>query len=211
MLIHPNKTAHPNVHPTFKGKSLMPQLDKVTFLSQFVWLCFFFFSFYLTLVKHFLPKMSRLLKLRQRKMNASQEGSLLTVQETDTLHQTSDNLILNGIKVSRSYFSTAYQSTSDWVSSVVETTNQTAFKPLNEAYIASLRKSQDDHGFLWLDLNTLLAPGSRTYLQNGVPPLSGLKQEALFTSLMIKGLQKSKLSSKGTSLKSPTRSTKKKA
>jgi hypothetical protein len=43
----------------------MPQLDKVTFLSQFFWLCIVFVSLYLILVKNFLPKLARIVKVRQ--------------------------------------------------------------------------------------------------------------------------------------------------
>jgi len=43
----------------------MPQLDKVTFLSQFFWLCIVFSSLYLLLVKIFLPSIARLLKGRK--------------------------------------------------------------------------------------------------------------------------------------------------
>jgi len=42
----------------------MPQLDKVTFLSQFFWLCIAFSGLYLILVKTFLPYLSRILKVR---------------------------------------------------------------------------------------------------------------------------------------------------
>ena len=51
----------------------MPQLDKVTFLSQFFWLCIFFGGFYIFQLKFFLPKMSRILKFRKKKMNESRE------------------------------------------------------------------------------------------------------------------------------------------
>jgi Leucine-rich repeat (LRR) protein len=47
----------------------MPQLDQVTYFSQFFWLCIFYFTFYVFIVKTFLPKISRILKLRAKKMN----------------------------------------------------------------------------------------------------------------------------------------------
>ena len=52
----------------------MPQLDKVTFLSQFFWLCFFYIGFYFLVLKFFLPKMTRILKLRKNKLSYSQQG-----------------------------------------------------------------------------------------------------------------------------------------
>jgi hypothetical protein len=68
----------------------MPQLDKVTFLTQFFWLCIFYFGFYLLLVKHFLPRMARLLKLRQAKMSLSQGG--FSLQEKSELQKTKSTL-----------------------------------------------------------------------------------------------------------------------
>jgi hypothetical protein len=46
----------------------MPQLDQVTFLSQFFWLCIFYFAFYFYIVKYFLPSMGRIYKIRAKKM-----------------------------------------------------------------------------------------------------------------------------------------------
>lgn len=43
----------------------MPQLDPVTFLSQFFWLCIVFSSLYLILVKFCLPNIARILKVRE--------------------------------------------------------------------------------------------------------------------------------------------------
>lgn len=49
----------------------MPQLDKVTFFSQYFWLLIFFFSFYFFVVKYILPKMIRIYLLRQRVLNGN--------------------------------------------------------------------------------------------------------------------------------------------
>nr|QGP70620.1 ATP synthase F0 subunit 8 [Tetraselmis sp. CCMP 881] len=53
----------------------MPQLDLVSYMSQFFWLWFFFLGFYLALVQHFLPKMARILKFRHKKMASIQDQS----------------------------------------------------------------------------------------------------------------------------------------
>jgi len=53
----------------------MPQLDVVSYFSQFFWLCFFFLGFYFSLVQFFLPKMARILKLRTEKMTKIQSQS----------------------------------------------------------------------------------------------------------------------------------------
>jgi len=62
----------------------MPQLDTVTYMSQFFWLCFFFLGFYFSLVQFFLPKMARILKFRQEKMSKIQTQSSSYLSETQT-------------------------------------------------------------------------------------------------------------------------------
>jgi len=52
----------------------MPQLDKVTFLSQFFWLCIVFFSLYLLLVKFSLPSLARIVQVRHAISNRVEEN-----------------------------------------------------------------------------------------------------------------------------------------
>jgi ATP synthase subunit 8 len=42
----------------------MPQLDKVTLFSQVFWLIFLYFFFFLIFLKYYLPKFSKLFKIR---------------------------------------------------------------------------------------------------------------------------------------------------
>ena len=49
----------------------MPQLDKVTFFSQYFWLLVFFLSFYFFVAKIILPKMTRIYLLRQRVLSSN--------------------------------------------------------------------------------------------------------------------------------------------
>nr|YP_009646604.1 ATP synthase F0 subunit 8 [Chloropicon primus]QBX98445.1 ATP synthase F0 subunit 8 [Chloropicon primus] len=44
----------------------MPQLDHVTYFSQYFWLCVVFFAFYGACVKFYLPGLSRLTKYRNK-------------------------------------------------------------------------------------------------------------------------------------------------
>ena len=62
----------------------MPQLDTVSYMSQFFWLCFFFLGFYFSLVQFILPKMARILKFRQEKMAKIQLQSSSYLSETQT-------------------------------------------------------------------------------------------------------------------------------
>jgi hypothetical protein len=62
---------------TTKRNKIMPQLDKVTFLSQFFWLCIIFSALYLSLVKFYLPSLARIVTVRQHMISsASSDGDL---------------------------------------------------------------------------------------------------------------------------------------
>ncbi len=52
----------------------MPQLDLVSFLSQYFWLLVAFVGFYFYLYKSFLPKMYRIYSVRERLSNKSHES-----------------------------------------------------------------------------------------------------------------------------------------
>jgi hypothetical protein len=61
----------------------MPQLDSVTFLSQFFWFCIIFSSLYLILVKFCLPVIARILKVRElintNKQNTLNDSKIITI------------------------------------------------------------------------------------------------------------------------------------
>ena len=52
----------------------MPQLDKVSYFTQFFWLTLTISVFYLTLLKFYLPKITRVLKMREHKVSLTQES-----------------------------------------------------------------------------------------------------------------------------------------
>lgn len=52
----------------------MPQFDKITFFNQLFWLLFFFSGFYLVLLHYFLPKLSSVLKARQKMLKFYLDG-----------------------------------------------------------------------------------------------------------------------------------------
>ena len=80
----------------------MPQLDKVTFFSQFFWLCIFFLGFYIIIHKYFLPRICRILKLRKKKITMSRlyNGH----QEINQLRGNKDNILKESLQLSRFIF-----------------------------------------------------------------------------------------------------------
>ena len=116
----------------------MPQLDKVTFFSQFFWLCFFFLGFYFVLLKYFLPKMSRILKFRNKKMSTSQEGVTSMQKENDKVRDSYQSLVSSGLNLSENMLKKNLQHTEKWLESKTENANKTKLEPANKAYIYSL-------------------------------------------------------------------------
>ena len=113
----------------------MPQLDQVTFLSQFFWLCVFFFGFYFVICKHFLPKMGRILKFRKKKMNLSGEGVQSMQQENEKVRASSKALVENGLNTSGSFLLSHLQRIESWLNSVVTDTNKKQLSSTNALYV----------------------------------------------------------------------------
>ena len=90
----------------------MPQLDKVTFLSQFFWLCVFFSGFFIFQLKFFLPKMSRILKFRKKRV--SESGGVLFQKEESLLLNSSETLSKNLFKNSKNFFKDSFSKECSW-------------------------------------------------------------------------------------------------
>ena len=113
----------------------MPQLDPVTYFSQFFWLCFFFFSFYIVICKDFLPKMGRILKLRKKKINVSAQGVQNMEQENEKVNASSKAVVDNGINTCSQLLSTQLHRVESWLADVVTDVNRKQLHSSNQLYI----------------------------------------------------------------------------
>ena len=116
----------------------MPQLDKVTFLSQFFWLSISFLAFYIILLKQFLPKMSRILKFRRKRLSFSGEGVVQLGGEKEKVEKSYSTLVGNGLSLPRNVLSVNFKKIESWLKSTLSQTNQTKLGQVNKRYIASL-------------------------------------------------------------------------
>jgi hypothetical protein len=116
----------------------MPQLDKVTFLSQFFWLCAFFLGFYLIILKNFLPKMSRVLKYRKKRLGQSGQGVGNTHQENNLVRSSANKVLESGLKNSKDLFKQNSGRTEKWLLNSIKGTNNTSFKNTNNTYLQSI-------------------------------------------------------------------------
>ena len=153
----------------------MPQLDKITFLSQFFWLSFFYLGFYFLIYKYFLPKMSRLLKFRKRRINTSQQGVTSMGEESDKVGSSYQALLSTGLTTCKSVFNQNFKQAEEWLFNTVSQTNQTRLKNTNGFYIKSLGERSISQK---LSQNHLLVDVSeKTSLSLLIGKLKGLKKE----------------------------------
>jgi len=167
----------------------MPQLDTLTFFSQFFWLCIFYLGFYLALVKYFLPKMSRILKIRNLKMNAgSASGPLQEMkQEHEIIKQQRDQSLLNALKESRQLFQESAQSTQVWLQKVLEDVNKNQLQEMNKAYIQSVSDLSTSQALVLNNLKTIIAPSS--YKASGILNAQDSSKDLFFTAKVFETLE----------------------
>jgi len=113
----------------------MPQLDKVTYFSQFFWLCVFYLGFYLALVKYFLPRISRILKVRRIK-SVSKDQSFN--DEGAELGQKINGLYLDGFKTAREFLVKNFNNTEKLLKDMIAQTNGKQLNQVDKKFIQSL-------------------------------------------------------------------------
>ena len=170
----------------------MPQLDKITFLSQFFWLSFFYLGFYFLIYKYFLPKMSRVLKFRKRKMNTSQQGLTNMGQESDKVGNSYQTLLQTGLTTCKSVFNQNFKEADLWLNKTVKQANQTKLKNTNQTYIQSLGERSISQNRVWSHLSVFVTEKTSCALLFNKLRTSGLKNlnySTLGKSVGVQGIQ----------------------
>jgi F-type H+-transporting ATPase subunit b len=102
----------------------MPQLDTVTFLSQIFWLVIIFGAFYLIVLTHILPSISRILKVRKKKLEYNKNAMYNLGDEKGETLAGYDKLLSKGLEVSRNSLGNSLSSGDAWVSSSLKDINK---------------------------------------------------------------------------------------
>jgi hypothetical protein len=127
----------------------MPQLDKVTFLSQFFWLCFFYLGFYYIILKFYLPKISRILALRRKKMGFSQEGMISLQQENQKVRENYEVLLSKALVTSKNLFNNFFSRTANWLDNNATAISKNHYQNVNASYIQSLGETSLSQNLLF--------------------------------------------------------------
>jgi hypothetical protein len=165
----------------------MPQLDKVSYFTQFFWLCFFYLGFYILLVKFFLPKIRRILKVREKKAAyATGTNESIYEKESADVHLQTQKYLLEGMKSSRESLQSSFESTSLWVSEVTKATNTKHFQNVNTEYGHQMKQMTHSLVTTLHDLKTILPPTA--HMQCGFQKSAEQKRQKFFNARVLSSL-----------------------
>ena len=116
----------------------MPQLDLMTFFTQFFWFSIGFSFFYIFLLHYVMPVIALNLKFRRKRLdilendiNKKKEGAL-------SLLTTYDNVLLKTLSFSRVYVTKTANYGNSWIQKTVSEINSSHFLQSNTFYIKSI-------------------------------------------------------------------------
>jgi F0F1-type ATP synthase membrane subunit b/b' len=113
----------------------MPQFDIITWLSQEFWLTLVFFTFYLVVLRYYLPGLARILKIRKKKLDRDQaQGSSFT-EEGSSCHQTYEDQLVVSAHNSRDVMGKTQQSGQTWLQETVSRINNLELDNTQRGYI----------------------------------------------------------------------------
>jgi len=168
-----------------KKETSMPQLDVTTFFSQFFWLSVFFLGFYVILVRSYLPRISRLLKLRTRKVSSSQTSLPTSENHSDKQISSSnpDHIVVSAIRVSSDEIQACTQSTASWMQDCLSAAQSTQFQEINTAYFSTLSQLSAEQNLNAQIFKTLCSPRD---FQNLGLPAAGTAREKAFSARLLR-------------------------
>jgi len=89
----------------------MPQLDLLSYFPQFFWFCVFFVFFYVSLVEKYLPKLNRILAVRQFYQRSVQENSVNS--EVSLLSEGTEEIFKKSVEESKNLMVSHFSKTTN--------------------------------------------------------------------------------------------------
>lgn len=118
----------------------MPQLDQATYFSQFFWLVVFLFGYYAIVVRNFLPKYSRILKVRTKKIRLFSSNQPEETRSTflANIPQSRESLLADSLHKSRQAFVQSYQKTHEQITQIIQGLEQNVLRAPNISYLTRI-------------------------------------------------------------------------
>ena len=128
----------------------MPQLDLMTFFSQFFWFSFGFSFFYIFLLHYIMPSISLTLKFRKKKLELLAVDINKKKESASLLLTTYDSVLSRSLVFSRNLIVKVGNYGNSWLNSSISNINLSTLSKVNKSYIRSV--AEKDFGFLFLDI-----------------------------------------------------------
>lgn len=136
----------------------MPQLDLMTFFTQFFWFSLSFSFFYIVLIHFIIPSISLNLKYRKKKLEFLALDISKRKQNVFSLLTTYDNIMYKTFNFSRNCFGKIFTYSETWLCKSIQDLNyQKDFTQANTCYL----KAFGEKNFRFLVLNVSLKNSTR--------------------------------------------------
>jgi len=113
----------------------MPQFDTAAFFSQLFWLTITFYGFYILLIQTYLPGLTRILKVRRKKLDLAQsQGSAFESERQETI-SIFENIFANSANELRVLLGKTLESGSNWIAKSLRETNIGGLQGINHNYL----------------------------------------------------------------------------
>lgn len=106
------------------------------YFSQVFWLLVLFTIFYILVLNNVLPKISRVLKLRRKRI--SSEGSSVLSEEHQAVMVTTSDVLETSLTDSKLFLSNVRESSSVWLESSLKEANEKTLLGLNKTYLKNI-------------------------------------------------------------------------
>jgi F0F1-type ATP synthase membrane subunit b/b' len=116
----------------------MPQLDKVSFFSQYLWLVIFFLTFYFFVLKIALPTIVTIFKVRRRKIQLMAAEVIHLKKEESSILSNYDAVLIDSFNTSRDIFNSVIIASNNWIHDSSRQINKTELLDVNERYLQTI-------------------------------------------------------------------------
>lgn len=123
----------------------MPQLDKVTFFSQYLWLVIFFLTFYFFVLKIALPTIVTIFKVRKRKIQLMAAEVTNLKKEESSILSNYDAVLIDSFHTSREVFNSVIATSNAWIQESSRKINKTDLLEVNEKYLNTINEINKEY------------------------------------------------------------------
>lgn len=114
----------------------MPQLDHVSYFSQFFWLTLTFITFYFILATRLLPRIATILKTRRKLLVSSEDQ--IEIKSEHSIEHGYDTVLSEGLIKSQSLLEETLKDTNSWLQKEFTNSQKQQFQSAQSLYLEAV-------------------------------------------------------------------------